>query len=192
MIEGKPSGARSGQEQSVPVWARYQRTVHTVLHRPRPGAFFPQLVLLFFGRHAPHGTPVDIGGIILWVQFGFVIDKAVIAIIAVGAVLRHRVIAAVAPLVCAPVGEEVLRHSFAPGEVVAVVLGGVGSQVAGRPQCAAGKPQVNPLVVIGRRHGLIRPGTSQQVIDQACHIRNVDCSIKVCISTRILLCIDRE
>ena len=130
---------------------------------------------LVIGRHAPRRAPVDVGRIVFRVQFVLVIDKAVVAEAAIGAVLDQRRTVAVAPLVVFPtIG--LLGRGLAPGEVVAEVPRPVGTHVACRPQGAAGKTQVHLFVVV-------RPGAVQQVINQAGHIADAHITVMVHIST---------
>ena len=95
-----------GQEYGIPIGASDLESVHAVKGRTRPGATLPQFILLFLGRHAPRGAPVDVGGIVLGVKFHLVIDKAVIAFGAIVAIFRCPVVDAAAldePLVVARV-----------------------------------------------------------------------------------------
>ena len=104
-------------------------------------------MILPIGRHPPRFTPIHIGGIIFWIKLSFVVNGAVRAVYAV---LRQCRFSTVAPLVGFPA---IFRFgfSFTPGEVVAVVFGAAGTDVARCPQCAAGEAQVNVLMVLGLR-----------------------------------------
>ena len=128
--------ARSGQEETVAVVSREELTVHAVLLRPSDGRVVVELLELFLGGHTPANAPIGCGSIIFWKQGGQAVGEAVVAVVGIGAVLGEGVLATVAVLVVAPV-VGVLRRGFAPSEVVAVVLGAVGTHIAGGPQEAA-------------------------------------------------------
>ena len=119
---GAPLTAPCGQEQSFPVGTSEQPTVHAVKRCPYRGTVIKKFTLLLGRGHAPIVTPVDVCRIVLEIQMGLVIHKAVVAKFTVGAVLRQCFVVAVAPLVGAPV-VVVLGRRLAPGEVVAIFLG---------------------------------------------------------------------
>ena len=137
-------------ENRLPVGTRDQMTIHAVSRRPCPFTPINQFFLLYLGRHAPRATQVHIGGIVIKIQIFLVVHCTIRAI---GTVLCQRVLATVTPLVGAPI-IVVLGFGLAPGEVVAVVLRVVGTDVHCRPQRAAGQSQVNILrnaIVVGTR-----------------------------------------
>ena len=136
------TAAGSGKEECVAVGGGEQPTIHAVLLRPGDGCVVDQLLHLCLGGHAPAVAPVGRGSIVLGQEGGQVIGEALVAVAGIGAVLGQRSVAAVAVLVGAPV-VGVLRCGLAPGEVVAVVLGAVGTHVAGGPLGAARQAQIN-------------------------------------------------
>ena len=130
--DGIGPNARGGQEHGVTVGTGEETTVHTVLRCPNRGTVVDKLLHLLGRGHAPRGTPVDIGRVVLRVQFRLVINKAVVTEGTFGAVLRKCGCAAVAPLVVAQV-VVVLGRGLAPGKVVAVFLGRIGTNVTRCP-----------------------------------------------------------
>ena len=85
----------SGQEYGVAVFfARNLAAINSILRCPLSGgvAAVDEFLELLFARHTPSRAPVYISGIVLKVEFGFVVGKAIVAIPAVVAVLGHRVI----------------------------------------------------------------------------------------------------
>ena len=114
---------------------------HAVTGRPCPGALFNQLLLLLMGRHAPRRSPINISGIILRVQLRLaifcyywnVITRVIVISLRVRLIVfRIIVIVVVIPLVIVQV-IVVFGLGLAPGEVVAVFLRSVRTDVARRP-----------------------------------------------------------
>ena len=120
---------RCGQEDCVPIGTSYQITFHTVYCRPCPGTLYHQLFHLFLGRHAPTLAPVHVGSIVLKIQYRLVVHSTIRTIVTV---LCQRPIGTIAPLVGAPI-IIILRLCLAPSEVVAILLGVIGTDVASCP-----------------------------------------------------------
>ena len=130
--DGIGPNARGRQEHGVTVGASEQTTVHAVKRCPARGTILVKFFLLLSCGHAPRRSPVDACRIVLWIQLRLVINKAVVTEGTFGAVLRRCGCAAVAPLVVAPV-VVVLGRGLAPGKVVAVFLGRIGTNVTRCP-----------------------------------------------------------
>ena len=127
--------ASGGQEETVAVRGGEESSVHTVLGRPCAGSVVVQLLPFLLGGHTPTTAPVGRGRVVLGQQGGQTIAPCVFGHIITVIVL---------------VGAQVaggLRLGLAPGEVVAVVLGVVGTHVAGGPQQAARQAEVDIGVV---------------------------------------------
>ena len=141
-IEAVASG---GQEETVAIRSGEESSAHAVLGRPSGGRVVVELQPFLHGRHAPVWSPIGRGGVVIGQQGGQVIGEAIVAVVGIVAVLGQRVVATVAVLVSAPV-VGVLRRGLAPGEVVAVVLGAVGTHIAGGPQQAARQAEIDVVV----------------------------------------------
>lgn len=87
--DGIGPNTRGRQEQGVTVGANEQTTVHAVTYRPARGTVVDKLLHLLGRGHAPRGTPVDIGRVVLGIQYRLVINKAFVTVGASGAVLRQ-------------------------------------------------------------------------------------------------------
>ena len=137
-----PTVASGGQEKTVAVARREKQAIHIVLGCPSCGGILVQFPPLDFGRHAPATAPVYRGRVIFRLKDGQVVGEAVVTVTRVGAILGQLVVRAVGILVSIPVVSG-LGLGFAPSVIVTVTLWCCGTHVAGGPQGAARKTEVD-------------------------------------------------
>ncbi len=123
--------ASGGQEETIAVRCGEQPSVHAVLGRPRMRRVVVEFLPFLLGGHTPVRAPVGCGSVVLGQQGGQVVASSVFSeSVAVNILVGTPVVG-------------VLRLGLAPGEIVAVVLGAVGTHVAGGPQQTARQAEVN-------------------------------------------------
>lgn len=98
-----PTIAPSREEQGIAIVCRQQIPFHAVLRCPLTAAVGSQFLKLLLCRHSPRRSPVDVSSIVLRVQFGLAIHRAILAVSAILYQLDVRAIDEVEPLVVAPV-----------------------------------------------------------------------------------------
>ena len=129
----------------------------------------------------PRRPPVHVGGIIFWLQFCLVVNRAPITIY----VILCAIVTAISGIIYEPLVVALIivgfGGCFSPGEEIASVFRVRCADVSRCPQRAAGHTQVNPLVVFGGWDT-----STQDNVDNNIDIGNIYLAIVVNISCCIV------